>query len=118
MLIGKSLGWLGQANCFTQLAFINAYHWRRIKKSDKWKTAFKIQYNHFEYQVMFFGLLNAPASLQGYINKILAKKLNIFRIVYRDNVLSYTQGESQANINIIWWVLKKPRKYSLFANLK
>ena len=31
---------------------------------------------------MRFGLSNAPASFQGYMNKILAKKLNIFVIVY------------------------------------
>ena len=30
---------------------------------------------------MFFELFNALSSFQGYINKILAKKLNIFVIV-------------------------------------
>ena len=36
---------------------------------------------------MFFGLSNAPASFQDYINKILAKKLNIFVIVYLNDIL-------------------------------
>ena len=59
----------------------------RIKQGNKWKTAFKTWYGHFEYQVMPFGLSNAPANFQGYINKILAEKLDIFVIVYLDDIL-------------------------------
>ena len=62
-----------------------------IKEGDIWKTAFQTRYSHFEYQVMSFGLSNAPASFQGYINKILAKKLDIFVIVYLDNIFIYTK---------------------------
>ena len=42
---------------------------------------------------MLFGLSNAPASLQGYINKILAKKLDIFVIVYLDDILIYIKDQ-------------------------
>ena len=71
-LIGESLDRLGQAKRFTQLDLTSAYHRMRIKEGDKWKTAFRTRYGHFEYQVMPFGLSNALASFQGYINKILA----------------------------------------------
>ena len=40
---------------------------------------------------MPFGLSNAPASFQSYINKILLKKLDIFIIVYLDDILIYTE---------------------------
>ena len=43
--------------------------------------AFRTQYGHFKYQVIPFGVTNALASFQGYINKILTKKLNIFIII-------------------------------------
>ena len=49
--------------------------------------AFRTWYGHFEDQVMLFGLFNAPTSFQSYINKILAKKLNVFVIVDLDNIL-------------------------------
>ena len=39
---------------------------------------------------MPFELFNAPASFEGYINKILAKELDIFVIVYLDDILIYT----------------------------
>ena len=56
---------------------------------------------HFEYQVMSFGLSNAPASFQGYINKILAKKLNIFVIVYLNDILIYTEDPGQAHVDVV-----------------
>ena len=90
-LIGESLDWLRQAKHCTQLDLTSAYHWIRIKKSNKLKTAFRTRYGHFEYQVMLFGLSNKSASFQGYINKILAKKLDVFVIVYLDDILIYTK---------------------------
>ena len=63
----------------------------RICEGDEWKTAFRTRYGHFKYQVMSFGLSNAPAIFQGYVNKILAEKLDIFVIVYLDNILIYTK---------------------------
>ena len=63
-------------------------------------------------------LLNAPASFQGYINKILAKKLNVFVIVYLDDILIYTKNEGQDHVEAMQWVLVFLRKNKLFANLK
>ena len=51
---------------------------------------------------MFFWLSNAPASFQGYINKILAKKLNIFIIIYLNDILIYIKILSQAYVNAVW----------------
>ena len=50
---------------------------------------------------MPFKLSNAPANFQGYINKILAKKLDIFVIVYLDNILIYTKNQGQAHVNAV-----------------
>ena len=90
----------------------------RICEGDEWKTAFQTCYGHFEYQVMPFGLSNAPATFQRYVNKILAEKLDIFVIVYLDNILIYIKDPGQPYIEAVRWVLDQLRKYSLFANLK
>ena len=65
-----------------------------------------------------FGLTNAPASFQGYINKILAEKLDIFVIVYLDDILIYTNDDGDGHVADVRWVLEQLRKFSLFANLK
>ena len=67
---------------------------------------------------MPFELMNAPASFQGFINKILAEKLNIFVIVYLDNILIYIDNDGDGHIAAVRWVLRQFRKYSLYANLK
>ena len=67
---------------------------------------------------MPFGLSNIPASFQGYINKILAEKLNIFIIVYFDDILIYTEDPGQAHVDAIRWVFEELKKNGLFANLK
>ena len=117
-LIGESLNRLGRAKRFTQLDPTNAYHLMRICKGDKQKTTFQTRYGHFKYQVMPFSLSNAPATFQGYVNKILAKKLDIFVIVYRDDILIYTEDPGQPHIEVIDWVLDQLWKYSFFTNLK
>ena len=100
-LIAEALDRLGRAKPFNQFDLTSAYHLIRIKEGDKWKTAFRIQYSHFKYQVMPFGLSNAPGSFQGYINKILAEKLNVFIIVYLDDILIYTEDEDQGHMEFV-----------------
>ncbi len=63
--------------------------------------AFKTIYNHFNYQVMLFGLTNTLATFQGYINKILAEKLDIFIIVYLDNIFIYIKSKKKKYIEAI-----------------
>ena len=67
---------------------------------------------------MLFGLSNASATFQEYVNKILAKKLDIFVIVYLDDILIYIKNPGQPHVEALHWVLDQLRKYSLFANLK
>lgn len=113
-----SLDWLGRAKRFTQLDLTSAYHRMRIREGDEWKTAFQTRYAHFKYQVMRFGLFNAPTSFQAYVNKILAKKLDVFVIVYLDDILIDIEDPGQLHVESICWVLDQLRKHGLFANLK
>ncbi len=90
----------------------------KIREGDEWKMAFKTYYGHFKYQVMPFGLTNAPATFQGYINKILIEKLDVFVIVYLNNILIYTENKDEEHVQAVQWVLDQLRKHSLYANLK
>ena len=50
---------------------------------------------------MPFGLTNTPAIFQGYINKILVEKLNIFTIVYLNDIFIYTKNEKKDYIKAV-----------------
>ena len=45
----------------------------------------------FEYLVILFGLTNALATFQAYINNVLRKYLNVFVVVYLNNILVYSK---------------------------
>ena len=50
---------------------------------------------------MFFGLFNALASFQVYIYKILAKKLDIFVIIYLYTIFIYIKDPSQIYVDAV-----------------
>ena len=50
---------------------------------------------------MFFGLFNAPASFQSYVNKILIEKFDVFVIVYLNNILIYAKDAGQSHVKAI-----------------
>ncbi len=50
---------------------------------------------------MLFGLTNAPATFQSYTNKILAEKLDVFIIVYLNDILIYTESEGEEHIQAV-----------------
>ena len=62
---------------------------------------FQTRYGYFEYQIILFKLSNALVSFQGYIKKIPAKKLNIFIIVYLDDILIYIDNPGQSYIEVV-----------------
>ncbi len=64
-----------------------------------------------------FGLTNAPATFQVYI-KILLEKLDVFVIVYLNDILIYTKSERKEYMEAVWWVLENLQKYLLYVNLK
>jgi hypothetical protein len=67
-LISKLIDRLAGARYFTKLDIREAYHRLRITSGDEWKTAFHTRYSHYEYTVILFGLVKAPAAFQGHIN--------------------------------------------------
>lgn len=50
---------------------------------------------------MFFGLSNISTSFQGYINKILTEKLDIFVIIYLDDILIYAEDPGKDHMVVV-----------------
>ena len=116
-LITETLDRLCGAKVFSKMDLKDAYHRIRIKAGDEWKTAFRTRYGHFEYLVMPFGLANAPATFQAYINRALAGLVDVTCVVYLDDILIYS-AEPAEHWGHVKQVLERLRQFSLYANLK
>jgi hypothetical protein len=104
------------AKIFTKLDLKDAYYRVRIRDGHEWKTAFRTRYGHFEYLVMPFGLANAPATFQAYVNTTLAGLLDHFVVVYLDDILIYSRNEDKHHDHVRQ-VLTRLRKNNLFCKL-
>ena len=90
--IGELQDYLIGVKWFTKLDLRGIYNLVRIKEDDEWKTIFKTRYKTYEYQIMLFGLINAPAIYQILINNTLAGCLDIYAVAYLDNILIYSRN--------------------------
>ncbi len=64
-----------------------------MRKGDEWKTTFQTRYRHYKYLVMPFGLCNAPATVQRFVNHILRKYVYWICIAYLDDILVFSENE-------------------------
>lgn len=99
-LINSVFETLQEATVFTKLDLRNAYHLVRIREGDEWKTAFNTPLGHFEYLVMPFGLINAPAVFQTLVNDVLRDFLNLFVFVYLDGILIFSRTPKEHQVHV------------------
>jgi hypothetical protein len=116
-LITETLDRLQKARLFTKLDIRNAYHRIRIRPGDEWKTAFRTRYGHFEYKVMPFGLANAPATFQAYMNETLEGLVDRICVVYLDDILVYSELEEE-HTSHVQQVLERLRSANLYVKLQ
>ena len=80
---------LSKAIYFIKLDLRGVYNLIRMKTKEKWKTIFRIRYEHYEYMVMSFELINVSTTCQEMINDALREHLNVFVIAYLNDILIY-----------------------------
>jgi len=87
----------------------------RIKKRDEWKAAFTTYVESFEPVVMFFGMMNSPATFQAIINEILRDMINKGKVAaFVDDVLVGTETE-EGHDEIVEEVLKRLEENDLYV---
>ncbi|GKA76981.1 putative reverse transcriptase domain-containing protein [Tanacetum coccineum] len=93
------------------------YRELRIKEEDIPITAFRTRYGYFEFQVMLFGLTNAPAVFMDLMNRVCKPYLDKFVIVFIDDILVYSKDEEEhgKHLKTILELLKKERLYAKFS---
>jgi len=88
-----------------------------MRKGDEHKTAFPTRYGQYEYKVMPFGLVNALATFQIMMNKILREFLDHRVVVYLDDILIYLVN-MEDHIKLVQKVLDRLEQHDLAVSLK
>lgn len=70
---------------FTKIDLRPSYHHIRVKDEHIQKMVFRTRYEHYEYSVMTFGVLNAPGVFMEYMNCIFHPYLDQLLIVFINN---------------------------------
>lgn len=116
-LISELFDRIRGAKIFTKLDLRGAYNLIRIREGDKWKTAFNTRDGHFEYLVMPFGLCNAPAVFQEFVNDIFRDLLYVCVVVYLDDILVFS-ADFESHRRHVRQVLSRLQANRLYAKLE
>jgi len=116
-LINDMLENLSKGKVFSKLDLRSAYNLVRIKEGDEYKTAFTCKFGHFEYLVMPFGLKNAPAVFQHFINDIFNDIIGSYVYCYIDDIIVFSP-DMDSHFSHLIDVLRRLRKAGLYAKLE
>jgi hypothetical protein len=80
---------------FSKIDLHSGYHQIKIHAKDITKTAFSTRYGLYEYLVMSFGLINAPAHFMYLTNSVFMEELDKFVVVFIDDILVYSESTEE-----------------------
>ena len=85
---------------------------------DEWKAAFTTPEGSFKPTVMFFGLMNSPATFQAMMNKLLRDLINTGTVAaFIDNVIVGMEMEEGHN-EIVAEIIKRLEENDLYVKLE
>ncbi|GBC09217.1 hypothetical protein RclHR1_00870008 [Rhizophagus clarus] len=105
------------AKWFTSVDLASGFHQVEMEETDKEKTAFICSEGLYEFNVMPFGLRNAPGTFQRMMDKILREYIGNFVEIYIDDIMIYSKNLEE-HIEHIEKVLQRLQKYNLVIKLK
>ncbi|GJV17215.1 putative reverse transcriptase domain-containing protein [Tanacetum coccineum] len=116
LMIDDLFDQLQGSSVYSKIDLRSGYHQLRVCKGDIPKTAFRTHYG-YEFQVMPFGLLNAPAVFMDLMNRVCKPYLDKFVIVFIDDILIYSKNkeEHKEHLKLILELLKKEELYDKFS---
>ena len=115
-LIDDIIGGLDKAKYFTTLDLKSGYWQVAMDPADKEKTAFACHKGLFEFNVMPFGLCNAPGTFQQLMTTVL-EGFEPFSVAYLDDIIIWSSS-AEEHFEHIQKVLDRIRKYGLKLKLK
>ena len=93
------------------------YHQLIVRVTHIPKTTFRTRYGHFEFKVMPFRLMNAPAAFMDLMHRIFQPYLDQFVVVFGDDILIYSQSEweHEYHLRIVLQLLRDHQLYTKFS---
>ena len=101
-LIREILHRLIKVKVYIKLDIIVIYNALQMISEEEWKIVFWTCYDFYEYLVMFFDLINAFSFWQNFINDILHENLNVFCIVYFNDIFIYNDNQKDHDRHVKW----------------
>ena len=102
------------ATIITKLDVRWGYYNIRLREGDEWKAAFRTHLGLFEPTVMFFGLCNAPATFQRFMNDIFRELiLEGSVVIYLDDILIFSKDKEEHHrlVKRVFDVLQEHKLY-------
>jgi hypothetical protein len=108
------------ASVFSKNDLGSGYHQLRIQEADIPTTTFRTRYGLYEYTVMSFGLMNAPAYFMYLVNKVVMEYLDKFVVVFINGILVYskTEEEHEEHLRLILEKLRTNQLCAKFSKSK
>nr|GEZ89856.1 putative reverse transcriptase domain-containing protein [Tanacetum cinerariifolium] len=105
---------LQKTSVYLKIDLRSGYHQLRVPEEDIPKTTFRTRYGHYEFQVMPFGLTDAPAVFMDLMNRVCKPYLDKLVTVFIDDILIYSKNkeEHREHLNSILELLKKEKLYA------
>ena len=117
-MISDVLENIGIKKLFTKMDLWWGYNNVRIKEGDEWKAAFMMPEGSFELTVMFFGLMNSPATFQAMMNELLRDLINTGKVaVFIDDVIVGMETE-EGHDELVAEVIKRLEENDLYVKLE
>ncbi|GBG86085.1 hypothetical protein CBR_g40988 [Chara braunii] len=102
---------------FSKIDLKSGYHQIEVDPNDQHKTAFRTCDGLYEFIVMPFGLTNAPATFQCLMDKVLRHQLNMFVVVYLNDILIFSKSMEE-HVKHLEEVLQVLKEAQLHLNLE
>ncbi|GJR80858.1 putative reverse transcriptase domain-containing protein [Tanacetum coccineum] len=91
-----------QGSCiYSKIDMRSGYHQLRVREQDIPKTAFRTRYGHYEFQVMSFGLTNAPPVFDGVIHLPYLDILSFSEDYLLSNALGYSTFRCNPDLGVL-----------------
>nr|GEZ92417.1 retrotransposon protein, putative, Ty3-gypsy subclass [Tanacetum cinerariifolium] len=102
---------------YSKIDLRSGYHQLRVREEDIPKTIFRTRYGHYEFQLIPFGLTNAPTIFTDLMIRVCKPSLDRFMIVFIDGILIYSKSrkEHEGYLKLIMRLLKKEELYAKFS---